>query len=38
MSKIVEKTILDLRNGRTTWRVYGLLSIPAALIAVIGSL
>jgi hypothetical protein len=37
MSEIVVKTILDLRNGRTTWRVLSLLSIPAAVVAFVAA-
>ena len=38
MSELVMNTILDLRNGRTTWRVLGLLSIPAAVLAFVTAL
>jgi hypothetical protein len=38
MSELIGRTVFDLRNGRTTWRVMGLLSIPAAIAGIIASL
>lgn len=31
MSELIVKTIDDLHHGRTSWRVYALLNIPALI-------
>lgn len=38
MSELIEKTVEDLRWGRTSWRVLLLLSIPALVIGVVAGL
>jgi len=38
MSELFVRTVIDLRNGRTTWRVMGLLSIPAVIAGVLAAM
>lgn len=38
MSRFLEQTLSDMRNGRETWRVIAVLAIPAFALAVLQQL
>ena len=38
MSHLIDHTLQDLRTGRTSWRVYMLLAIPALIAGVLAGL
>lgn len=38
MSALIARTVIDLRSGRQTWRVFALLALPAFAAGVIAGI